>query len=110
MGNGDPIYSRDKMLTAIYEEERITKQQLSDIIGQGKTSVDNNINKLKKLGLLTKEGSKKLGGGSFINFLTLMMNKVKIGIKVGDKVGNKNKLKFYFLTILFSKMIYKTAF
>ena|ERR1035437_3703996 len=50
-----------KILSAIYEEERITKPQLSDVIGQGKTSVDNNINKLKKLGLLTREGSDKIG-------------------------------------------------
>jgi ATP-dependent DNA helicase RecG len=50
-----------KILSAIYDEERITKPQLSDVIGQGKTSVDNNINKLKKLGLLTREGSDKIG-------------------------------------------------
>lgn len=50
-----------KMLKAIYNEERITKPQLSDVIGLGKTSVDNYINKLKTLGLLTREGSDKNG-------------------------------------------------
>ena len=50
-----------KMLLAIHDEEKITKAQLSDIIGQGKTSVDNNINKLRNLGLLIREGSDKSG-------------------------------------------------
>jgi ATP-dependent DNA helicase RecG len=50
-----------KILMAIYEEESITKPQLATIIGQSKTSVDNNINRLKKLGLLTREGSDKIG-------------------------------------------------
>ena len=49
------------MLLAIRDEEKITKAQLSDIIGQGKTSVDNNINKLRNLGLLIREGSDKSG-------------------------------------------------
>jgi len=38
-----------------------------------------------------------------------MLNNVKMGCKVGDKVGGKNKLKFYFQIILISKMTYKTA-
>jgi ATP-dependent DNA helicase RecG len=50
-----------KMLLAIHDEEKITKAQLSDILGQGKTSVDNNINKLRNLGLLIREGSDKSG-------------------------------------------------
>lgn len=50
-----------KMLKAIYDEERITKPQIANVIGQSKTSVDNNINRLKKLGLLTREGSDKIG-------------------------------------------------
>ena len=50
-----------KMILTIHEEKRITKTQLSDIIGQGKTSVDNNINKLRNLGLLEREGSDKSG-------------------------------------------------
>jgi len=50
-----------KMLMAIYDEEKITKPQLSDVIGQGKTSVDNNFNKLKRLGLIAREGSDKIG-------------------------------------------------
>lgn len=50
-----------KMLLAIHDQERITKPQLSDIIGQGKTSVDKNISKLRNLGLLTRQGSDKSG-------------------------------------------------
>ena len=50
-----------KILKAIYEEERITKPRLANVIGQSKTSVDNNINRLKKLGLLTREGPDKSG-------------------------------------------------
>jgi ATP-dependent DNA helicase RecG len=50
-----------KMLKAIYEDERITKPQLANVIGQSKTSVDNNISRLKKLGLLAREGSDKSG-------------------------------------------------
>jgi ATP-dependent DNA helicase RecG len=50
-----------KILLAIHDEERITKIQLSDVIGQGKSSVDRNINKLRSLGLLTREGSDKSG-------------------------------------------------
>jgi ATP-dependent DNA helicase RecG len=50
-----------KMLKAIYDEERITKPQLASVIGQSKTSVDNNISRLRKLGLLTREGSDKFG-------------------------------------------------
>jgi ATP-dependent DNA helicase RecG len=49
------------MLRAIYDEGRITKPQLANVTGLSKTSVDNNISKLKKLGLLTRKGSDKLG-------------------------------------------------
>ena len=50
-----------KILFAVHDNERVTKAQLSDIIAQGKTSVDNNINKLRNLGLLIREGSDKSG-------------------------------------------------
>ena len=50
-----------KMLKAINDEERITKPELANVIGQSKTSVDNNITRLKKLGLLTREGPDKSG-------------------------------------------------
>lgn len=49
------------MLSAIHDKERITKAQLSEVIGLGKTSVDNYINKLRSLGLLIREGSDKAG-------------------------------------------------
>ncbi|MDR3697921.1 helix-turn-helix domain-containing protein [Mucilaginibacter sp.] len=50
-----------KILLAIHDSERVTKAQLSDIIGQGKTSVDNNISKLRSFGILIREGSDKSG-------------------------------------------------
>lgn len=50
-----------KILLVIHDEERITKIQLSNIIGQSKSSIDRYINKLRNLGLLTREGSDKSG-------------------------------------------------
>lgn len=50
-----------KILLAIHDNEKVTKAQLSDIIGQGKTSVDNHIRKLRSLGLLNRIGSDKAG-------------------------------------------------
>jgi predicted HTH transcriptional regulator len=40
---------------------KITKPQISNIIAQGKTSVDNHIAQLRKLGLLNRVGSDKSG-------------------------------------------------
>jgi ATP-dependent DNA helicase RecG len=57
-----------KMLLAMHNKERITKAQLSDILGQSKTSVDNIINKLRTLGLIVREGPDK-GGRWLINQL-----------------------------------------
>ena len=54
--------SQVKILLAIDDSNGgVTKPQLSDIIGQGKTSVDKYISQLKDLGLLARAGSRKSG-------------------------------------------------
>ena len=50
-----------KILHAIYDNPSVTKAELSDTIGQGKTSVDNHIVTLRKLGLIKRVGSRKNG-------------------------------------------------
>jgi ATP-dependent DNA helicase RecG len=51
-----------KILMAIHDSNgKITKPQISNIIAQGKTSVDNHIAQLRKLGLLNRVGSDKSG-------------------------------------------------
>lgn len=50
-----------KILIAVYENPNITKPALGDVIGQGKTSVDNYISHLKSIGILRREGSNKAG-------------------------------------------------
>lgn len=50
-----------KILQAMHDNSKVTKAQLSDLIGQGKTSVDNHISKLRSLGLLDRLGSDKAG-------------------------------------------------
>jgi ATP-dependent DNA helicase RecG len=50
-----------KILQAVHENGKVTKPQLSDIIGQGKTSVDKHIASLRKTGVLSRLGSDKTG-------------------------------------------------
>ncbi len=50
-----------KILMAVHDNGKITKPELSDITGQGKTSVDNYIAQLKSLGILSRVGSRKAG-------------------------------------------------
>lgn len=51
-----------KILYAIHDSNGvITKPEISDVIGQGKTSVDGHISQLRLLGLLTRTGSNKAG-------------------------------------------------
>ena len=50
-----------KMLGAFHKNPEITKPELSNILGQGKTSVDNYIAQLKSLGILIRQGSRKTG-------------------------------------------------
>lgn len=50
-----------KILYAIHDNPSVTKQALSDIIGQGKTSVDKHIDRLRELGLIERVGARKTG-------------------------------------------------
>lgn len=50
-----------KILYAFHDNPEITKNELSNVIGQGKTSVDNYISQLKTSGLLLRQGSRKKG-------------------------------------------------
>jgi ATP-dependent DNA helicase RecG len=50
-----------KILQAVHDNGRSTKPELSEIIGQGKTSVDKHIAYLRKTGILSREGSDKTG-------------------------------------------------
>ena len=50
-----------KMLDALHKNPAITKPELADILGQGKTSIDNHIAQLKSLGILSRHGSRKNG-------------------------------------------------
>lgn len=54
-----PLQTR--ILLAFHNKERITKPELANLIGQGKTTIDKNITSLRSLGLLTREGSDKSG-------------------------------------------------
>jgi len=50
-----------KMLEVFHKNPEITKPELSNILKQGKTSIDNNIAQLKALGILIRQGSRKTG-------------------------------------------------
>jgi ATP-dependent DNA helicase RecG len=50
-----------KMLQEMHDNPGITKPELSDIIGQGKTTIDKHIAHLKLLGILSRSGSNKTG-------------------------------------------------
>jgi ATP-dependent DNA helicase RecG len=50
-----------KMLQEMHDNPGITKPELSDIIGQGKTTIDKHIAHLKLLGILSRSGSNKAG-------------------------------------------------
>lgn len=50
-----------KILQAINDNGRITKPELGNIIGQGKTTVDKHIAQLRRLGVLSRVGSDKAG-------------------------------------------------
>ena len=50
-----------KVLQAVHDNGSVTKPELADIISQGKTSVDNHIAYLRKLGVLSRVGSDKTG-------------------------------------------------
>ncbi|MBB1286032.1 hypothetical protein HRH25_16735 [Flavisolibacter sp. BT320] len=50
-----------KILQAVHDNGKVSKPQLSDIIGQGKTSVVKHIVSLRKTSVLSRVGSDKAG-------------------------------------------------
>lgn len=51
----------NKIMIEIYKNPRIIGSQLKEIIWISQTSIDNNIKKIKELGLLERVGTKKIG-------------------------------------------------
>lgn len=50
-----------EILKAVHNDNKITKPELSKLIGIGETAIDNNLAKLKTLGILYRKGSRKSG-------------------------------------------------
>ncbi len=55
-----------KIMIEIYKNPCITGTQLKELVGVSDTSIDNNIKKLKNLGLLIRIGTKKIGYWSIV--------------------------------------------
>lgn len=53
--------NRIKILELIYQNNRVTKEEMSAVVGIGSTAIDNNITWLKNKELLTRVGSDKSG-------------------------------------------------
>ncbi len=53
--------NQQAILKAINKDNKLTKPKLSEIVGIGKTAIDNNLSKLKELYILNREGSDKNG-------------------------------------------------
>lgn len=59
---GNKMFSaKEKVYYAILNNPQITKDEISILLGIGKTTVDNNIAALKKEGKLIRVGSNKTG-------------------------------------------------
>ncbi|WP_395066577.1 ATP-binding protein [Flavobacterium sp.] len=60
--------NRVKILKEVHNNPKVTKKDLEKVVGISASAIDNNIDFLKDLGLLTREGSDK-GGNWKINYL-----------------------------------------
>ena len=60
--------NRVKILREVHNNPKVTKKELEQAVSISASSIDNNIDILKNLGLLTREGSDK-GGNWRINYL-----------------------------------------
>ena len=60
--------NRVKILREVHNNPKVTKKELEQIVSISASAIDNNIDVLKDLGLLTREGSDK-GGNWKINYL-----------------------------------------
>ena len=61
VGNKNLNNSQIKVLAEIINNSNVTKQQLMNLCELGKTSIDNIISILKKLGYIERIGSNKTG-------------------------------------------------
>ena len=59
--------NRVKILKEVHNNSKVTKKELEQVVGISASAIDNNIDFLKDLGLLTREGSDK-GGNWKINY------------------------------------------
>ncbi len=57
----------NKIMIEIYKNPRITVSQMKNFINISPTSINNNISKLKELGLLKRVGTRKVGYWSIID-------------------------------------------
>ncbi len=60
--------NRVKILREVHNNPKVTKKELEQAVSISAYAIDNNIDVLKNLGLLTREGSDK-GGNWRINYL-----------------------------------------
>jgi ATP-dependent DNA helicase RecG len=60
--------NRVKILKEVHNNPKVTKKELEQVVDISASAIDNNIDALKGLGLLTREGSDK-GGNWKINYL-----------------------------------------
>jgi ATP-dependent DNA helicase RecG len=61
--------NRVKILKEIHNNHKVTKKELEQFVGISASAIDNNINILKDLGLLSREGSDKGGYWKIITIL-----------------------------------------
>ncbi len=61
--------NRVKILKEIHNNHKVTKKELEQVVGISASAIDNNINILKDLGLLSREGSDKGGYWKIITIL-----------------------------------------
>ncbi len=61
--------NRVKILKEIHNNHKVTKKELEQVVGISASAIDNNINILKDLGLLSREGSDKGGYWKIISIL-----------------------------------------
>ena len=60
--------NRVKILREVHNKPKVTKKELEQAVSISASAIDNNIDIIKNLGLLTREGSDK-GGNWRINYL-----------------------------------------
>ena len=61
--------NRVKILREVHANNRVTKRELEQEVGISASAIDNNLNVLKELGLLEREGSDK-GGNWKLNYIS----------------------------------------